>query len=112
MFYQNNRRSNANINKSGHWTEKENSKYYAFVRKFEDKFSEKESRRQWKVFKALATFVKSRNANQCRSHHHKMTKNHESVADALKFMRDRNAAIEEKAEKYLVQLEEIDFSTI
>lgn len=66
-------------NKTGHWSEKENAKYFAFLKKFKEKFSEKESRRQWKVFKTLSEFVKTRNANQCRSHHHKMQRNFETI---------------------------------
>lgn len=60
----------------------------------------------------MAIFVKTRNANQCRSHHHKMTKNHANVQEALDFMRNRNPKLEDRVEKYLEQLEKIDFSTI
>lgn len=31
--------NNQICNKSGHWSEKENAKYYAFLEKFSEKFS-------------------------------------------------------------------------
>lgn len=41
-----------------------------------------------------------------------MTKNHANVQEALDFMRNRNPKLEDRVEKYLEQLEKIDFSTI
>ena len=75
--------------KSGHWSEKEQAKYYAFLCKFEDQFNEKESRRQCKVFKAMAGFIRSRDANQCRSHHHKMTKSFDSIHETLESLKSK-----------------------
>ena len=54
-----------------------------------DKFSEKEKRREWKVFKNLAEFVKTRNPNQCRSHHHKMQKDFRTVEDTLDYLKEK-----------------------
>ena len=34
-----------NKEKSGHWNDRENAKYFAFLDKFKDRFMEKESRR-------------------------------------------------------------------
>ena len=68
--------------KTGQWSEKENIRYYAFVKRFREKFEAKE-RREWKIFKTLAQFMRTRNASQCRSHHHKVTKEHASLDEAL-----------------------------
>ena len=61
--------------------------------KFREKFSEKESRRHWKVFKSLAEFIKTRDPNQCRSHHHKMKKNYGSLEETLEFLRRKQPGI-------------------
>lgn len=41
-----------------------------------------------------------------------MTKNHETIEEALEYLRSKNPSIEQRAEKYFQQLQEIDFSTI
>ena len=75
--------------KTGHWSDKENTKYYAFLKQFPDKFSQKGLRREWKVFKALSEFVKTRNSNQCRSHHHKMQRDFQTIAETLAYLQIR-----------------------
>ena len=79
-----------NGNIIGHWTELENAKYCAFLSKFKEKFGEKSARRQWKVFKSLADFMNTRNANQCRSHHHKMKKNFASTEEIIQFLKSKH----------------------
>lgn len=72
-------KNNSYYHKIGHWSEKENIKYYAFLKRFQGMFDEREMRREWKVFKALSEFMKTRNPNQCRSHHHKMQKDFPNI---------------------------------
>ena len=95
--------------KTGHWSDKENIKYYAFLKKYRDKFEEKQSRRQWKVFKTLAQFIKTRNPNQCRSHHHKMRKGFPTISQTLYSLRIKIPQIEKKANKYEDSLSKLNF---
>jgi hypothetical protein len=85
----------------GHWSEKEQAKYFAFLEMFEEKFSQRDSRRECKVFKSMSQFIKTRDPNQCRSHHHKMNKNSKSIADTLHFLETKNPTLLAKSKKYL-----------
>jgi len=71
--------------------------YYAFLEKFEEKFNEKESRRQWKIFKAMSSFIQTRDPNQCRSHHHKMTKSFENIRLALDSLSVKNQFLKKRS---------------
>lgn len=90
--------------KTGHWNDRENAKYFAFLDKFKDRFLEKESRRQCKIFKALSQFIRTRNANQCRSHHHKMKKNFKTIEETLSSMMKKNPFLEAESKKYAEEL--------
>jgi hypothetical protein len=41
-------------NKIGHWSERENIKYYSFIKKYIKKFTKKQYRREYKVFKTMS----------------------------------------------------------
>lgn len=56
----------------GHWTNFEKQLYYVFLKTYRDNFIQKELRRTDKIFKEMAKFIKTRAADQCRSHHQKM----------------------------------------
>ena len=60
----------------GHWTNQEKEFYYIFLKTFRENFVKKELRRTDKIFKEMAKFIKTRAADQCRSHHQKMEKKH------------------------------------
>jgi hypothetical protein len=38
----------------------------------------------------MSNFIKTRNPNQCRSHHHKMTKNFKTIEESLEFLKAKN----------------------
>lgn len=92
----------ANINqKFGHWTLDENKRYHWFLEIHNKHFFNKHMRRTDKIFKTMALFVGSREAEQCRSHHQKMEKKHRTIRSILISLRlDHYAA---KTEDFLIQ---------
>ena len=56
----------------GHWLPEENACYLAFLECSEQSFQAKGLRRRDKVFKAMAKTIRTRDPEQCRSHHQKM----------------------------------------
>lgn len=38
----------------------------------------------------MSQFIKTRDPNQCRSHHHKMNKNFETIEETLEYLRKKN----------------------
>ena len=93
----------------GQWSEKENIRYYAFVKRFQDKFEGKE-RREWKIFKTLAQFMRTRSASQCRSHHHQVTKDYASLDEALAFLCMIIPELDRKSVTHQQALEKVCFN--
>ena len=58
--------------KFGHWAVEENKRYHWFLEVHNHHFLNKHMRRMDKIFKSMAVFVGTREAEQCRSHHQKM----------------------------------------
>ena len=58
--------------KFGHWALEENKRYHWFLEIHNHHFLNKHMRRMDKIFKTMAVFVGTREAEQCRSHHQKM----------------------------------------
>ena len=77
------------------------------MKRFKEQFEEKEMRRECKVFKTLSEFVKTRNPNQCRSHHHKMQKDFKTVDETLAYLQLRVPEIEKKSDRYRENLDKI-----
>jgi hypothetical protein len=71
-----------NIQK-GHWTDEENKLYHFFLEIHNRHFILKHLRRTDKIFKSMANFMKSREAEQCRSHHQKMEKKYHNFYQIL-----------------------------
>ena len=67
----------------GHWSAEENKLYHWFLEIHSEHFIRKHLRRTDKIFKAMASFIKSREAEQCRSHHQKMEKKYHSFYQIL-----------------------------
>lgn len=61
----------------GHWTLEENKRYHWFLEIHSQHFLNKHLRRMDKIFKSMALFVATREAEQCRSHHQKMEKKYD-----------------------------------
>lgn len=58
----------------GHWKAEEQTLYLIFLKENREKFADREIRRLEKIFREMSRTVKSRGADQCRSHHQKMNK--------------------------------------
>ena len=56
----------------GHWTHEQNKLYHWFLEIHNRHFILKYLRRTDKIFKSMANFIRTREAQQCRSHHQKM----------------------------------------
>lgn len=52
-------------------------------------------RRLDKIFKTMALFIGSREAEQCRSHHQKMEKKYHSFANIILYLRNFHYGIED-----------------
>ncbi len=62
------------------WTLQENMKYVRFLQENREIFtSTKENRRLLKINKMISQSIGTRSPDQCRSHHQKMVKYHESI---------------------------------
>lgn len=71
----------------GHWLPNENAAYLTFLEGNINAFVSKGLRRREKVFKSMARAIRSRDPEQCRSHHQKMEKKYrsfEGLIDALR----------------------------
>ena len=71
----------------GHWAYEQNKKYHLFLEIHSRHFIQKKLRRMDKIFKSMADFIGSREAEQCRSHHQKMEKKFKSFYKILKNLR-------------------------
>ena len=71
----------------GHWRPEENKKYHWFLEMYSKHFIMKQLRRMDKIFKTMAEFIGTREAEQCRSHHQKMEKKHESFYKIIRNLR-------------------------
>jgi hypothetical protein len=56
----------------GRWLEEERREYYVFLRIYSQFFVNKDYRRNDKVYRMMADFIKSRTPDQCRTHHQKL----------------------------------------
>lgn len=74
----------------GHWLPEENASYLSFLESFELSFKAKGLRRRDKVFKAMAKAIRSRDPEQCRSHHQKMEKKYETFEGLLEALREEH----------------------
>lgn len=55
--------------KTGHWSESEKLRYLLFIDHHGAKLATRDGRKLWRVFRTMASFVGTRRAAQCRSHH-------------------------------------------
>ena len=56
----------------GRWMVQERREYYIFLKIYSQFFITKDHRRNDKVFRMMANFIKSRTPDQCRTHHQKL----------------------------------------
>jgi hypothetical protein len=81
----------------GHWLPEENACYLAFLECSEQSFQAKGLRRRDKVFKAMAKTIRTRDPEQCRSHHQKMEKKYKSFEGLLAALREEHRNAVQKA---------------
>ncbi len=67
------------MNKSRNWNENELYKYAAFVHYHHFKLVASNLRKQWRVFKVMSDYIKTRNSNQCRCYNKKLMKKFDGV---------------------------------
>ena len=67
----------------GHWSSEENKLYHWFLELHSRHFVLKYLRRTDKIFKSMAHFIRTREAEQCRSHHQKMEKKYHTFHQIL-----------------------------
>jgi hypothetical protein len=72
----------------GHWTGEENKRYHWFLEIHSRHFIFKHLRRTDKIFKNMAAFIATREAEQCRSHHQKMEKKYHTFYQILLRLRN------------------------
>lgn len=76
--------------KCGHWSSDENKRYHWFLELHHEHFFNKHLRRTDRIFKSMASFVETREAEQCRSHHQKMEKKYKYFSKILMSLRLQN----------------------
>jgi hypothetical protein len=60
--------------------------------------------RNWKIFKGMSRFVKTRNPQQCRSHHLKLIKEFKGISRFILMVMERLPKLKEKMEQAEVEL--------
>jgi hypothetical protein len=67
--------SNHQVSSPAHWSNSEKERYAVFVSYFRELMKEeREWKGNWDAFKGMSRFVKTRNPQQCRSHHLKLVR--------------------------------------
>ncbi|CAD8107024.1 unnamed protein product [Paramecium sonneborni] len=56
---------------NGHWTQQEHQLYLEFVKSHESILKSKYDKKSKKIFKLMSSYIPTRTATQCRSHHQK-----------------------------------------
>lgn len=88
------RRPNLSVGiKSGLWNINEMKAYLKFITRFESHFKDKATRKKKKIFHRMSNFIKSRTAEQCRSHHQKLEIKYETHEKIIDFIESEIARI-------------------
>lgn len=56
-----------------------------FLKGSKDVINDFKYRREMKIFKQMSQFIRTRTPDQCRSHHQKVQKLHQTIDDIIKF---------------------------
>lgn len=83
-----------NVNR-GHWSLEENKKYHWFLEIHYKHFVNRHMRRMDKIFKTMETFIGTRQAEQCRSHHQKMEKKYHNFITIITNLRHQHYGTED-----------------
>ena len=96
------RRPNLSVGiKSGIWNINEMKAYLKFITRFESHFKGKATRKKKKIFQRMSNFIKSRTAEQCRSHHQKLEIKYETHKRIIECIESEIARIIELVQKGL-----------
>lgn len=79
----------------GHWQLEENKKYHWFLEIHYKHFVNRHMRRMDKIFKTMETFIGTRQAEQCRSHHQKMEKKYHNFITIIANLRHQHYSTED-----------------
>lgn len=72
------------------WNMHENLSYIQFLDEHKDKLYCQFDRRSSKVFFHMSRYVKTRNAEQCRTHHQKMVQGYKTIDGIINGIREKN----------------------
>ena len=75
--------------------------YLKFITRFEAHFRDKPIRKKKKIFHRMSNFIKSRTAEQCRSHHQKLEMKYDTHDKIIEFISSEIARIIELVRKCL-----------
>lgn len=85
------------LSPSAHWNNCEKVSYSVFVSYFRELMkSENEVKGNWDIFKGMARFIKSRNPQQCRSHHLKVIREFKGISRYISMVMERISGLKEK----------------
>ena len=73
----------------GLWTPVEQVTYINFLKERKEEMDISALRRSQKIFIMMSKVVKTRSADQCRSHHQKIIKYHNTIEEAIEFFSDK-----------------------
>ena len=71
----------------GRWTTDENTRFVAFLTKFDKELESLKGKKRWGYFSLMSDFVKTRNTNQCRSYFNKLMKRFGSIQKIIAKLR-------------------------
>jgi hypothetical protein len=71
----------------GKWSATEQRHYVSFLENNLSEMKSRAARKSQKVFLQMSRLVRTRTAEQCRSHHQKVLKSHETVEEIIRFYR-------------------------
>ena len=81
--------------KRHHWTSRETRVYLKYLQENEELFVDFKSRKSNKVFLNISKILKSRNANQVKSHHQKMVTKCGSIPSIIFLLRELQAVFDD-----------------
>ena len=79
----------------GLWTSVQQKAYINFLRERKQEMDVSTLRRSQKIFILMSKEVKTRSADQCRSHHQKIIKYHHTVEEAIEFFSSKLTPVQD-----------------
>ena len=89
------RKEKERLQGKGKWTREEQRAYIQFIRENMSEMETKLMRKSRKVFLNMSKLVRTRTADQCRSHHQKILLYHKSLEEIVRFYEQESTVMEE-----------------